>query len=109
MPGSASGGVVDADPARMQALLALNVTAPTLLAHAALGGMVKRGTGAVINLGLGGVADAGILPGIYSATKSYVLTLSQGLAAEVGQKGVYVQAVLPAATRTTSGSARAPM
>jgi short-subunit dehydrogenase len=32
--------------------------------------------------------------------KSYVLTLSQSLAAEVTSKGVYVQAVLPAATRT---------
>jgi uncharacterized protein len=28
------------------------------------------------------------------------MTLSQGLAAEVASKGVYVQAVLPAATRT---------
>ena len=28
------------------------------------------------------------------------MTLSQGLAAEVGSKGVYVQAVLPAVTRT---------
>ena len=38
--------------------------------------------------------------GIYSATKSYLMTLSQGLAAEVASKGVYVQAVLPAATHT---------
>jgi len=38
--------------------------------------------------------------GIYGATKSYVLTLSQSLQAELGPRGVYVQAVLPAATRT---------
>jgi short-subunit dehydrogenase len=38
--------------------------------------------------------------GIYAATKSYMLTLSQSLAAEVTAKGVYIQAVLPAATRT---------
>jgi uncharacterized protein len=39
-------------------------------------------------------------PGIYAATKSYLMTFSQGLATEVASKGVYVQAVLPAATRT---------
>jgi short-subunit dehydrogenase len=37
---------------------------------------------------------------IYGATKAYVLFLSQGLTLELAPKGVYVQAVLPAATRT---------
>jgi hypothetical protein len=89
-----------ADPAKMDKLLRLNVLAPTLLASAAIGGMVKRGTGAIINI----ASVLALLPeysrGIYSATKSYLMTLSQGLAAEVASKGVYVQAVLPAATRT---------
>ena len=94
------GGFAEADATRMQALLSLNVTAPTLLAHAAVGGMVARGHGTVINLGSVVSLMPEYFPGIYAATKSYVLTLSQGLAAEVGPKGVYVQAVLPAATRT---------
>ena len=37
---------------------------------------------------------------VYGATKSFVLFLSQGLTLELGERGVYVQAVLPAATRT---------
>jgi short-subunit dehydrogenase len=37
---------------------------------------------------------------VYGATKAFVLFLSQGLNIELGPKGVYVQAVLPAATRT---------
>lgn len=37
---------------------------------------------------------------IYGATKAFVLFLSQGLNIELAPKGVYVQAVLPAATRT---------
>lgn len=94
------GGFITADAARMEDLLALNVTAPTLLASAAIGGMVTRGRGAIVNIG----SVVSLMPeafaGIYAATKSYVLTLSQGLAAEAGPKGVYVQAVLPAATRT---------
>jgi len=37
---------------------------------------------------------------VYGATKAFMLFLSQGLHLELGPKGVYVQAVLPAATRT---------
>ena len=37
---------------------------------------------------------------IYGATKAFVLFLSQGLNLELSPSGVYVQAVLPAATRT---------
>ena len=37
---------------------------------------------------------------VYGATKAFVLFLSQALQAELAPKGVYVQAVLPAATRT---------
>ena len=94
------GGFEAADPAAMEQLLELNVVAPTLLASAAVRGMVKRGSGAIINLGSVVALMPAFFPGIYSATKSYILTFSQGLAAEVGPKGVYVQAVLPAATRT---------
>ncbi|MEE4409191.1 SDR family NAD(P)-dependent oxidoreductase [Serratia sp. C2(2)] len=78
----------------------MNVLAPTLLASAAIGGMVARGQGAIINVASVLALLPEYAPGIYAATKSYVLTLSQSLAAEVSSKGVYVQAVLPAATRT---------
>ena len=37
---------------------------------------------------------------VYGASKAYVLFLSQGLSQELAPKGVHVQAVLPAATRT---------
>jgi short-subunit dehydrogenase len=37
---------------------------------------------------------------VYGATKAFVLFLSQGLHVELGPRGVYVQAVLPATTRT---------
>jgi short-subunit dehydrogenase len=37
---------------------------------------------------------------VYGATKAFVTFLSQGLSLELGPKGAYVQAVLPAATRT---------
>ena len=37
---------------------------------------------------------------VYNATKAYVLLLTRALQQELGPQGVYVQAVLPAATRT---------
>ncbi len=62
--------------------------------------MLERGSGAIVNI----ASVLALLPeyshGIYAATKAYILTLSQSLDAEVGGKGIYVQAVLPAATRT---------
>ncbi len=94
------GEFATANPTEMNKLLALNVTAPTLLASAVISGMVERGSGAIINI----ASVLALLPeysyGIYAATKSYVLTLSQSLAAELTSKGIYIQAVLPAATRT---------
>ena len=94
------GGFVTANPDEMYKLLRLNVLVPTLLTSAVIGGMVERGSGSIINIASVLALLPEYSPGIYAATKSYVLTLSQSLAAEVNSKGVYVQAVLPAATRT---------
>jgi short-subunit dehydrogenase len=97
---SVSGGFSHADPLALENLLRLNSLVPTLLTVAALDGMIKRGSGSIINI----ASVLGLLPeyshGIYAATKSYLLTMSQSLNAEVASKGIYVQAVLPAATRT---------
>jgi uncharacterized protein len=97
---SVSGGFSNADPVALENLLRLNSLVPTLLTVAALDGMIKRGSGSIINIAsvLGLLAEYS--HGIYAATKSYMLTMSQSLNAEVASKGIYVQAVLPAATRT---------
>ncbi|KSV72260.1 SDR family oxidoreductase [Ensifer sp. ENS08] len=81
-------------------LIALNVTAVTRLAHAAAVRFAETGEGAIINV----ASVVGLAPEmgatVYGATKAFVLFLSQGLNVELAAKGVYVQAVLPAATRT---------
>ncbi|GGC59165.1 SDR family NAD(P)-dependent oxidoreductase [Chelatococcus reniformis] len=81
-------------------LIALNVTAPTRLAAAVAPRFAAAGTGAIINIGsvVGLAPELGLT--VYGATKAFILYLSQGLQLELGSKGVYVQAVLPAATRT---------
>lgn len=81
-------------------LVAVNTTAVLRLAHAVSPRFVEAGQGAIINVG----SAVSLVPEfgqtVYGATKAFVLYLSQGLAFELGPKGVYVQAVLPAATGT---------
>ena len=81
-------------------LIGLNTIAVTRLAGAVAPRFVQEGKGAIINIGsvVGLAPELGL--SVYGATKAFVIFLSQGLQLELGPKGVYVQAVLPAATRT---------
>jgi uncharacterized protein len=94
------GGFLDADSAAQDWLLRLNVAAPTRLAHAFIPRVLSDGGGAIVNIASVLALAPEIMPGIYAATKSYMLTFSQSLQAEFGPRGLYVQAVLPATTRT---------
>lgn len=81
-------------------LVALNTTALVRLAHAIAPRLASAGEGAIVNIGSAvGLAPEYGMP-VYGATKAFVLHLSQALSLQLGPKGVYVQAVLPAATRT---------
>jgi len=81
-------------------LIRLNVTAVTRLAGAVVPRLLAAGGGSIINIASVLALAPEMLPGIYAATKAFVLTFSQSLQAELGPRGLYVQAVLPAATRT---------
>jgi short-subunit dehydrogenase len=97
---AAHGSFADPDPDAFERLIQLNVTALTRLTAAVVPRYLRQGAGAIINLA-SALALAPEFPlGVYGATKSYVLTLSQTLQSELGGRGIYVQAVLPAATRT---------
>jgi short-subunit dehydrogenase len=95
-----SGSFVQQTAESIEKLIALNTTAPTVLALAVAPRFAQSRTGAIVNIGsvLGFAPEFGST--IYSATKAFVLLLSQGLHHELSPAGVYVQAVLPAATRT---------
>jgi short-subunit dehydrogenase len=99
--GAALGGsYAEQSSADIARLIALNTTSLALLAHAAAARFAREGRGAIINV----ASVVGLVPEFgqtaYGATKAFAIFLSQGLAFELGPKGVYVQAVLPAATRT---------
>ncbi|MGL4286825.1 MAG: SDR family NAD(P)-dependent oxidoreductase [Phreatobacter sp.] len=84
----------------VERLITLNTTAVVRLASAVAARFAEAGEGAIINIG----SVVGLVPEFgqtaYGATKAFVLFLSQGLSFELAPRGVYVQAVLPAATRT---------
>ncbi len=95
-----AGGFVQQSAESIERLITLNTTALTRLAAAVAPRFVQSGTGAIVNIGsvVGFAPEFGMT--VYGATKAFVLFLSQGLSLELSPKGVYVQAVLPASTRT---------
>lgn len=95
-----SGSFLTQSAEAVQSLITLNVTALTRLAAAVAPRFAQTGTGAIVNIGsvVGFAPEFGM--SIYGATKAFVLFLSQGLNLELSSRGVYVQAVLPASTRT---------
>jgi uncharacterized protein len=91
---------------RARELVEVNTLAPVLLARAAIPGMVKRGRGAIINvaslLAFSGAARTPHLPqrAVYAATKAFLVTFSEILAAELAGTGVRVQVVCPGVVRS---------
>lgn len=82
------------------AQVAVNITALTRLAQAALPAFVARNQGTIINIA--SVLGIQAVPGsaVYSGTKAYVLLFSLGLQKELANTGVKVQVVCPASTDT---------
>lgn len=77
---------------------AVNVKSVLLMTQACVAHM-QRG-GAIVNLGSNLASNP--MPGlvVYSATKAAVTSLTKGLAHELGERGIRVNAVAPGATRT---------
>jgi short-subunit dehydrogenase len=94
------GLLANADMEQLERLIQLNITALTRLASAAAAGFAKGGRGTIINI----ASVVALFPerfnAVYSASKAYVLSLTQSLNAELDGTGVKVQAVLPGVTRT---------
>jgi hypothetical protein len=97
---SLDGGLLENGPAALEGLIAINITAPTLLANAAVQAFVQRGAGTIINIASVLAVMPEALDGVYSGSKAFLLNLTLGIAAKARAAGVRVQAVLPGATRT---------
>jgi uncharacterized protein len=88
-------------------LLHVKAVAPTMLARAAVPGMVARGEGTIINvsgmLAFSGPASLDQLPlrrAVYTAALAYTLVLSQVMHEELKSQGLRVQALCPGVVAT---------
>ncbi len=88
------------DPARQQDMIAVNIAALTALTQLYLPAMVERRTGRILNV----ASIVGFMPcpgiAVYAATKAYVLSFSDALAAELVGSGVTVTCLCPGSTDT---------
>jgi len=97
---AAPGGLLASDAEVIARLIALNVTAPTLLAQAAAQAFIARRSGAIVNVSSVTAFAPELFDGPYSGSKSYMLNLTLSLAAKAKDSGVRFQAVLPGPTNT---------
>jgi short-subunit dehydrogenase len=90
-----SGPFHDHQPEDVQRLLDLNVVALTRLTRHFLPGMRARGRGGILNVASLGGYGPGPNQAAYYASKAYVLSLTEAIAAETAGEGVRVCALAP--------------
>ena len=106
----ASSPLLASDVDAMERMISLNVTALTRLTYAAVPRFVARGSGTIINIASVVAVAPEVLNGVYGATKAFVVAFSQSLIAELKDKNIRTQAVLPGATATAFwGKAGTPL
>lgn len=88
-------------PAELEHLIALNVAAPGRLMLHVLPDMRRRRRGGILNIAsLGGYAP-GPYQAAYYASKAYLMSLSEAVAAEVRNDGVRVTVIAPGPVETS--------
>jgi uncharacterized protein len=94
------GKLADSSPALQESMLQLHVMAPMRLSQAALPVLLANRAGAIVNVSsvASFIYSAGNVN--YCATKAYLTSFSEGLAAELTGTGVMVQALCPGFTRS---------
>jgi hypothetical protein len=81
-------------------MVRVHVLAAVRFAHAALRQMLRRGRGTIVNVA--SVAAFVVAPGsaVYCAAKGFLVSFSESLHLEVGQRGIRLQALCPGFTRS---------
>ena len=89
---------------RQLEIIQVNIVALTELTGLFLPGMIQRGRGGVLNVG----SVAGFLPGpylgVYYASKAFVQSFTEALAAETAGTGIIISVLCPGPTESNFGS-----
>lgn len=95
-----SGAFHELDAARLDAEVQLNIAALTRISRAALGAMMPRRRGFLLNVSSVVSFQPAPKLAVYAATKAYVTSLTESLHEEARGTGVHVTALCPGLTRT---------
>jgi len=92
-----AGAFIDQPEEEWDRVMAVNVTAPAILARAAGRHLIERGSGKIINIAStsGILGKAGLVS--YSSSKGALIQFTKALSAEWASKGVQVNAIAPGA------------
>ena len=81
-------------------MLNLHIMTTTQMTKLFLKGMLKRGSGRILNVSSLAAFEPGPLMSIYYASKAYILSFSEAIANELKGSGVSVTALCPGPTKT---------
>jgi NAD(P)-dependent dehydrogenase (short-subunit alcohol dehydrogenase family) len=89
-------------------MIELNAGSILRTARAVVPHMLKAGSGKIVNVAAMGGTVGGALMGAYAASKSAVIRLTESMAAELRDKGINVNCVLPSTLDTPPNRASMP-
>ncbi|WP_345273657.1 SDR family oxidoreductase [Flaviramulus aquimarinus] len=95
------GSFAKTDWERESAMLHVHIITTTHLTKLVLDGMIKRGSGQILNMSSLAAFQPGPLMSIYYASKSFMLSFSEAIANELKGTGVTVTALCPGPTKTS--------
>lgn len=97
------GRFAELDAKRERQMIDLNVGALTDLCRAVAPEMIRRKSGAILNVASTAAFQPGPKMAVYFATKAFVLSLSEALHEELKPHGIKVSCLCPGPTRTEFG------
>lgn len=92
------GNFAETDWDVYNSMMNVNIDALVYLTRLILPGMVKRGSGRILNVASTAAFQPGPLMAVYYATKSFVVSFSQAIATELEGSGVTVTCLCPGPT-----------
>jgi short-subunit dehydrogenase len=92
--------VVNEDPNKVADEIALNIGTLVDLSRAFLPGMIQRNDGVILNVASTAAFQSLPYLAVYAATKSFVLSFTEGLWGELEQTNVHAIALCPGPTKT---------
>lgn len=94
------GGMLDADEGMWDKIIDVNLKGPFFMTKHAVPLMLEAGGGAVVNVASINAVSPGLMQGVYSVSKSALVSMTKVFAKELAPFKIRVNALLPGLTNT---------